>query len=97
MWMEMAVASTLFAMGGILFGHFERGTPAWRRLLKLFLFLGLTALLAATAGSAWALGWIAGMLLLGTSVHFWWCRRHGIDPWTAEPRERYEQLRRWRS
>jgi len=35
MWFEMAVVSTVFPVGNILFGNFEEGTPRWRRLLEL--------------------------------------------------------------
>src|SRR5262245_40663388 len=95
MWFEIAAASTLIAAGNILFGHFEQGLPWWRRLLKLTLYLGLTALIAAAAGRVWALAWIAATMAAGLTVHFVWCRRHDIDPWRAEPRDRYYRLRGW--
>ena len=97
MWLEIAIASILFSVGSIVFGRFESGTPTWRRLLKFALFLGITALVAATAGRPWALGWIAFLFVLGTGFHFWWCGKNGIDPWKAEPWERYRELRGWRS
>jgi hypothetical protein len=95
MWFEIAIASILFSVGSILFGRFENGTPWWRRLLKLAFFLAITAA-AAGAGRAYALGWIAFAFLLGITFHFVWCRRNGIDPWTAEPWPRYAELRGWK-
>ena len=41
-WFEVAIVATLFAIGNILFGHFEAQTPKWRRILKVLLILGLT-------------------------------------------------------
>ena len=83
------------ALGSVLFGHFEQGTPAWRRVLKLAVFLGVTALLSGTAGRTWAFVFLGALAVAGTSVHFWWCRRHSIDPWTAEPRDRFHELVGW--
>jgi len=59
MWFELTLASMLLCVGLIVFGRFEEGTPKWRRLLKIFIFFGITAGLAANAGRPWALGWIA--------------------------------------
>jgi len=53
LWVDVAVMATLFALGNILFGHFEERTPKWRRVLKFFLFTGLIALISSTAGR-WA-------------------------------------------
>jgi hypothetical protein len=97
MWFELAVASTLLCVGMICFERFGQGVPKWRKLLKTFIFLGITAWLAASAGRPWALGWLAFAGLLGLTVHFIWCRRNGIDPWTAEPWARYAELRGWTS
>ena len=32
MWYEIAIISAVFAIGNILFGHFEEMTPKWRRI-----------------------------------------------------------------
>ena len=42
-----------------------------------------------------ALIWIIGHPSLGVAGHIWWCRRHGIDWLTCEPRDRYLELRPW--
>ena len=36
-WIDVAVMASVFAVGNILFGHFEERTPKWRRVLKFFL------------------------------------------------------------
>ena len=30
LWIDAAVMATMFALGNILFGHFEERTPKWR-------------------------------------------------------------------
>ena len=96
--LAVALAATaVFALGSIWFGRFELETPKWRRTLKLALSVALPVAAAARFGAAAGLGLIAGFLALGLAVHFVWCRRHGNDPWRAEPWERYRTLRGWPS
>jgi hypothetical protein len=92
-WFDVAVTSSCFLVGHILFGHFESHRPRWRRLLKAALFIGLTVTLAQTVGRAWAYGWMAPLLLLVIWVHAVWLPRHGINGLTGEPRDRYLALR----
>jgi hypothetical protein len=40
-WFDVAVVLGLFAVGSILFGHFEAHRPKWRRLLKMAVFVTL--------------------------------------------------------
>ena len=63
----------------------------------MLVFLAITAGLTARFGLAGGLGFLAFALVAGLSVHFGWCRRHGIDPWTAEPWDEYRRLRGWRA
>ena len=44
-WFEVAVVATIFAIGNILFGHFEAETPKWRRVSKVILLLAGTWLI----------------------------------------------------
>jgi hypothetical protein len=53
-------------------------------------------LIGATAGRPWTFVWIAFLPSLGLTVHLLWCRKHGIHPLTAEPREKYYALRGWK-
>jgi hypothetical protein len=91
----LLVAATALCCGQALFAHFEERTSPWRRLAKVFLLLGSTALVSWLASRNWAIVWVGVWLLLGVSVHIWWTHRHKINPWTAEPRERYYELRGW--
>ena len=37
-WFDVAIIMSMFAVGNILFGHFEEHKPKWRRLLKVAIF-----------------------------------------------------------
>lgn len=96
MWMAVAITAIIFAIGNILFGHFEEKTPKWRRVAKVFLVLGLVAGLSARFGAAWGLFPIALMLVGFVIVHLWWLpHRHGINGLTGEPRDKYYEFRGW--
>ena len=95
--MEVAVVATIFAVGTIVFGHWEAETPKWRRVLKFVLILGLTLGLSAALGRLWAFLFLGSLALLALIIHGWWLsRRHGINGWTGEPKEKYYALRGWK-
>jgi hypothetical protein len=91
---EWLISAVLIAVLTTGFGHFETVRPWWARIARWLTYLAVTGLLGATAGRRWTFVWIIGLPVLGALFHVSWCRRHGIDPLTAEPRERYAQLRR---
>ena len=95
-WFEVALAATIFAIGGILFGHFEAQTPRWRRVLKVLVMLGVIRLIAVQFGRPWALLLIAVLVVFALVIHGWWLPRNGINGWTGEPKARYYELRGWR-
>lgn len=92
LWFEAAVVLGVFAVGNILFGHFEEHRPKWRRLLKMVLFLAVVLGLSATVGRRWAFGFLAVPLLAAVYVHAWWLPKHGVNGLTGEPRDRYREL-----
>ena len=94
-WFELAVVLGIFAVGGIWFGHFEEGTPRWRRLLKVVLVSGAAVGLSALGGRGWFFGWLGLMAGAAVVIHGWWLPRQGVNGWTGEPRRRYYQLRGW--
>ena len=91
-WFDVALMAAILAFGNVCFGHFEAHRPRWRRVLKTALLLALTALVAATAGRTWVLASLGVVLVGAAGVHAWWLPKHGVDGWTAEPRERYYAL-----
>ena len=91
-WFDIAVVMSIFAVGNILFGHFEEHKPKMRRVLKVLLVVGVTAALSSIG-----LRWIAYVLLgaLGLAavyVHAWWLPSHGINGLTGEPKAKYYEL-----
>lgn len=95
-WFEVAFVCGLTAVGTILMGHFEEGTPKWRRLAKLAFFCALSVTISATAGREWFFGFIGLLSAAVVAIHAWWLPRKGIHGWTAEPREKYYALRGWK-
>jgi hypothetical protein len=92
LWVEVAVVMMIFAVGGVLVGHFEAHKPVWRRLSKIGVVTVVTVLISATAGRLWAWLFVAVPLAGALYVHLVWLPRHGIDGWTGEPREKYLEL-----
>ena len=92
--LELAVLLVVAVLGQASFAVFEVETPAWRKIVKWGLVIGLTLVLTLFVGH-WALllpiaGGIAGVV-----GHTVWCRRNGIDPINATPRRKYYALRGW--
>lgn len=95
-WFEVAVMASLFAVGQILFGHFEAGVPKWRKLIKFCTLMSLAVAISAMAGRIWFYGFLGLGAAFVLVIHAWWLPRNGIHPLTGEPRERYYQLRGWK-
>jgi Protein of unknown function (DUF2938) len=92
LWFEAAIVLGIFAVGNILFGHFEQHKPPLMRLAKVALVLSITLGLSATVGRIWGLGWLLLPLSAAAYVHLRWLPRHGVNGWTGEPRDRYLAL-----
>ena len=89
---DVAVVMSIFAIGNILFGRFEEHKPRARRVLKVAIVVAVTVAVAATLGRWWAYGMLALPLVAAAYVHLVWLPKHGINGWTAEPRDRYLEL-----
>jgi hypothetical protein len=92
MLLHLGLALVIWLTGFALFGRFI--VPRWKVGGKLIFYLAVTALLSAWLGN-WALIWIVGHPGLGVAGHIWWCRQHGINWITCQPRDRYMELRPW--
>jgi hypothetical protein len=96
-WFEVAVTFGLVGIGGIVFAPFCVGIAKWRRIAKMLLGGVISVAVSALAGREWffvLVGAMGGLLLF---VHGWWLpKKHGINGWTAEPREKYYALRGWK-
>jgi hypothetical protein len=96
LWLEVAVVSLITAFGSIFFGHFEVHTPKWRKVLKLLFFILVTVSLSATVGRIWAFAFLGFTLLMVAFIHAIWLPSKGINGWTAEPKDKYYELRGWK-
>ena len=84
--------TTFLAAGNILFGHFEEHKAKWRRLLKVALFAGVTAV-CSSFGWHWVVWALIGAAIVGAGyLHLRWLPSHGINGWTGEPKEKYYEL-----
>ena len=91
---ELAVLLAVAVMGQSTFAVFEVETPAWRKVLKWAIVIGLTLGLTRMIGH-WSLVLPITAGIAGVVGHSIWCRRHGIDPIHGTPRRRYYELRGW--
>jgi len=96
LWFESTIIMSIFAVGNILFGHFEEGTSKWRRVRKCFTGTAIFVLLSYYAGrpAFWAALGIT--FIFAIVVHAWWLPKNGINGWTGEPRDKYYALRGWK-
>jgi len=92
--LELAVLLAIAVVGQATFAVFEVETPAWRKILKWAIVIGLTLGLNRVVGH-WAVLLPIAAGIAGAVFHTVWCRRNGIDPIRATPRRRYYELRGW--
>jgi hypothetical protein len=92
LWFDTAIVLGIFAVGNIMFGHFEAHRPKWRRLLKVVLFLAIVLALSMTVGRIWVYAFLGAMVVGAVYIHGIWLPRHGINGLTGEPRDRYLEL-----
>lgn len=95
--LEWLLCAVIIAVCSPTFGHFETVRPLWTRITRWLAYLAVTGLLGATVGRPWTLLWVLGLPITAGAFHLIWCLRNGINPLTAEPRDRYEQLRHHRN
>jgi hypothetical protein len=91
-WFDVAVVMSIFAVGNILFGHFEEHKPKLRRVLKVVVVVAITVGLSLV-GLRWVAYTLIGIMgIVAAYVHIWWLPSHGVSGWTGEPREKYYDL-----
>jgi hypothetical protein len=94
-WFEIAVMFGLMAVGNILLVPFHEGRGKAWRVAKVFLGAAVAVLVSATAGRPWFFVMLGVMAAGFLAVHGWWLPRHGVNGWTAEPKDKYHALRGW--
>lgn len=78
LWFDVAIVMSIFAVGNILFGHFEEHRPKERRLLKVVIVLGVVVL-SASVGRMWAYGFLILLLPGAAYIHLYWLPKHGVN------------------
>ena len=91
-WFDLALYFGMVVIGSICFGRFEDWKPRWRRVLKVALFSAVFAALLQVGGRSLAWGLVGALLLVVIYLHAVWLPKHGINGWTAEPRDKYLEL-----
>lgn len=96
LWFEIAVISVIFAIGNMVFGHFEEQTPKWRRVGKFILFLIIICLISTYAGRSAAMITLGYLIIPLLYIHGYYLpQKKGINGWTGEPKSRYYDFRGW--
>ncbi|HWR49867.1 MAG TPA: hypothetical protein VN428_02100 [Bryobacteraceae bacterium] len=93
--LDVAMMAVLLAVGVVTFRRFEQRTPLWRRVVKVFVALAVTAAVSYLFGRTGVIIWFGIAALPVIFIHAIWLPRHGINGWTGEPRDKYYALRGW--
>jgi len=96
MWLDLAIVAAILIWGNIQFRHFEPHMPVWRRVAKTCVILGIAGVISHYFGRTGVLIAIGMAALPVIYIHGIWLPRHGVNGWTAEPREKYYALRGWK-
>ena len=91
-WLDLSIYLGLPTLGSICFGRFEDWKPRWKRVLKIVLFTVLFIVLLLLGGRPLAWGVLGVLFLVVIYLHAVWLPGHGINGWTAEPRDKYLEL-----
>ncbi len=96
LWFEVAVVSSIFAIGNIAFGHFEEQTPKWRRVGKFVLILLVIIAISFYFGRTAAMTLLALFFIPVLYIHlFYLPKKKGINGLTGEPKSKYYEFRGW--
>lgn len=96
LWFEVAIVSIIFAIGNILFGHFEERTNKFRRVAKYILITAIICLLSFYFGRPVAMIVLSLFIIPLLYIHGYYLpRKKGINGWTGEPKSRYYDFRGW--
>ena len=96
LWFEVAIVSIIYAIGNIVFGHFEEQTPRWRRIGKYFLTVGIIIAVSFYFGRMVAMVLLSAFIFPFLYIHgFYLPKKKGINGWTGEPKSKYYDFRGW--
>lgn len=76
----------------VVFNNFEKHVPTQRRIIKLFIVVGVLSIIGILFGRFAFWGMIALMTVGQVYVHGVYFPKHGVNGWTAEPYDKYLEL-----
>lgn len=76
----------------LAFNNFEKHLPIKRRITKLFVVVGVLAVLGVLFGRHAFWGVITLMTMGQIYLHGWYFPKHGINGLTAEPHDKYLEV-----
>jgi hypothetical protein len=91
MWFDVAVVMGIFAIGNIMFGHFEEHKPKARRVLNVVLVAGVSAALSCAGLRRVAYGLIGALGLAAAYIHICWLPSQATGS-TAGPESRGQSI-----
>jgi hypothetical protein len=87
---EILIVFTIASMAYFLaFNNFEKHLPIQRRITKLFVVVGVLAIIGILFGRFAFWGLITLMTMGQIYLHGWYFPKHGINGLTAEPYDKY--------
>jgi predicted MFS family arabinose efflux permease len=96
LWFEIAIVSIIYALGNIIFGHFEERTPKLRRTAKYLLTVLIICVLSFYFSRTVAMIALGAFLIPALYVHGYYLpMKKGINGLTGEPKSRYYDFRGW--
>lgn len=96
LWFEIAIVSTVFALGNILMGQFEERTPKIRKVGKYVFFLALVCVISFYLGRVVAMSLLGILTIPVLYIHAYYLpKKKGINGWTGEPKSKYYEFRKW--
>lgn len=96
LWFEVAIVSIIYALGNIIFGHFEERTPVVHRVSKYLLTLIIVIAISFYLGRNIAMTFLAVFIVPLIYIHAYYLpRKKGINGLTGEPKSKYYDFRKW--
>lgn len=87
---EILIVFTIASMAYFLaFNNFEKHIPIQHRVTKLFVVIGVLAIIGILFGRFAFWGLITLMTVGQIYLHGWYFPKHGINGLTAEPHDKY--------
>lgn len=92
-WMEVLIVLTIASFAYfVAFNNFEKHLPLQRRVTKLFMVVGILAVIGILFGRYAFWGMIALMTIGQVYLHGWYFPKQGINGLTAEPHDKYLEV-----